>query len=290
MDDRQENILEIRDLCKEYPDFRLNHINLALPKGSVMGLVGANGAGKSTTIKLILNLIRRSAGEIRLFGMDNIADESAVKQRIGVVFDECFFHDNLRPMQVSRVMSGIYRGWDEGYYRELLGRFSLPEKKTVRDFSRGMKMKLSIAAAMAHHPDLLILDEPTSGLDPIVRGEILDLFLDFIQDENKGILLSSHITSDLEKIADYITFIDKGEVLLSGEKDALVEGYGMIKGPVAAVERLAEEDVLGLEITRHGFAGLVADREAAAAKYPDFILDNASLEDIIVCLVRGNRT
>lgn len=283
-------ILEVQNLSKKYKDFTLEGVNLQLPRGAVMGLVGTNGAGKSTTLKLILNLIRRDAGTVTVFGLDNIRDETAIKEKIGVVFDECFFHDSLTPTQVSRVMSRIYRNWEEPYFFTLTDRFSLPRKKIIKEFSRGMKMKLSIAVAMAHRPQLLLLDEPTSGLDPIVRSEILDLFRDFIQDENNGVLLSSHITSDLEKIADYITYIDRGQILLTGEKDTLLEQYGVLKGPISALDRVDAGDLIGLGQGKHGFDALVTDRAAMAAKYPELLLDAANLEDIILYLVRGNRT
>ena len=246
MTSRQPAILEVDSLSKHYADFDLKDVSLSLPKGAIMGLVGTNGAGKSTTIKLILNLIRRDGGSVRIFGKDNIGEEAAVKERIGVVFDECFFHDNLKPSQVSKVMGHIYKDWDEAYFFRLTDRFALPRGKVVKEFSRGMKMKLSIAAALSHHPDLLLLDEPTSGLDPIVRNEILDLFMDFIQDENKSVLLSSHITSDLEKVADYIAYIHGGRILLSDEKDALVERYGV------KVDRKLHEEVL----ERYGKLGI----------------------------------
>lgn len=289
MTQQQEMLLEVRGLSKAYKDFSLEGVDLRLPRGAVMGLVGTNGAGKSTTLKLILNLIRRDAGSVTVFGLDNIRDEQAVKERVGVVFDECFFHDSLTPAQVSKVMRRIYRTWEEPYFFSLTDRFALPRKKTIKEFSRGMKMKLSIAVAMAHRPQLLLLDEPTSGLDPIVRSEILDLFRDFIQDENNGVLLSSHITSDLEKIADYITYIDQGRVLLTGEKDALLEGYGLLKGPISALDRVDPADLIGMEQGRYGFEGMVTDRAAMARKYPDLLVDAANLEDIILFLVRGNR-
>ena len=289
MTSRQPAILEVDSLSKHYADFDLKDVSLSLPKGAIMGLVGTNGAGKSTTIKLILNLIRRDGGSVRIFGKDNIGEEAAVKERIGVVFDECFFHDNLKPSQVSKVMGHIYKDWDEAYFFRLTDRFALPRGKVVKEFSRGMKMKLSIAAALSHHPDLLLLDEPTSGLDPIVRNEILDLFMDFIQDENKSVLLSSHITSDLEKVADYIAYIHGGRILLSDEKDALVERYGVLKGPAAAADQVDPGDVVGLAVGRHGFDALVSDRAAMAKKYPDLLVDAANLEDIILYLVRGNK-
>lgn len=190
------NSIEIRGLCKSFPDFSLRDVSLTLPGGSIMGLIGENGAGKTTTIKCILNLVRRDAGEILLLGHDNLREERLAKQDVGVVLDECFFHDTLRPRDVGRILAPVFQSWDGGLYQDYLDKFRLPEKKFIKEFSRGMKMKLSLAAALAHRPKLLILDEATAGLDPVVRDEILDEFLSFICDEEHAILISSHITSD----------------------------------------------------------------------------------------------
>ena len=212
-----DNILEIQGLTRRFDGFCLDNVNLSVAPGTITGLVGTNGAGKSTTIKLILNLIRRDAGSIRLFGLDNIEQETAVKKRIGVVFDEPCFHDVLAPRQIGRYMKGLDADWDDQAFAGYLRDFSLPENKIVKEFSRGMKMKLAIAAALSHHPDLLILDEPTSGLDPLVRDEILDIFLDFLQDETRAVILSSHITSDLDKVADTIALLHEGKLLFHEE-------------------------------------------------------------------------
>ena len=225
-----DTILEITGLTKEYDGFRLDNLSLAIEPGTITGLVGANGAGKSTTIKLILNLIRRDAGTIRVFGLDNIQNEREIKEKIGVVFDEPCFHETLAPRHIDGYMRGVYAGWDSARFRQFLQDFGLPENKAVKEFSRGMKMKLSIAAAMSHGASLLILDEPTSGLDPLVRDEILDMFLDFLQDESHAILLSSHITSDLDKIADTIALLHGGRLLFHEEKDVLREDYAVVKG------------------------------------------------------------
>lgn len=288
MENRVENILEAKGLRKEYPGFSLN-VDLEIPGGCIMGLVGANGAGKSTTIRLILGLAHPDGGSVRVLGCDNLNKNPVLREDIGVVFDECSFPEQLTPAQIESILQRSCRRWDSRYYRRLLDRLELPMGKAVKDFSRGMKMKMGIAAAMAHHPRLLLMDEPTSGLDPLVRGEVLDLFLEFIQDEEHSILLSSHITSDLEKVADYITFIDKGRVLLREEKDILVEVYGVIKGPASRMGEIAPGDAIGLTETKHGFEGLVRDKAAAAAKYPDFIVDRANLEEIILYLVRENK-
>ena len=283
-----ENILSVTNLQKCYPGFRLE-MTFRMPQGCIMGLVGANGAGKSTVMRLLLGLARPDGGQVEILGCPDLNRRPALREEVGVVFDECSFPEPLCPNQIASVLGKIHPKWDHPYFQSLLKRLELPGERAVKDFSRGMKMKLSIAAAMAHHPRLLLLDEPTSGLDPIVRGEVLDLFLDFIQEEDHGVLLSSHITSDLEKVADYITFVDRGRTLLTEEKDTLVETYGVLKGPAARIGEIAPGDAIGLTQTGHGFEGLVQDKAAAAAKYPDFIVDWANLEEIILYLAREGR-
>lgn len=218
-----ENILEVKNLCKNYDKFSLKNISLNLPKGTIMGLVGENGAGKSTTIKAILNLLHTSDGIIKIFGLDCKEHEMEIKEDIGIVLDEGFVSEYLNPKDINTIMKDMYKNWDEELYFKYLADFKLPEDKISKEYSSGMKMKLKIAVALAHHPKLLILDEPTSGLDPVARNDILDIFQDFIQDEEHGIFVSSHITSDLESIADYITFINNGEIVLSKTRDELLD-------------------------------------------------------------------
>ena len=281
-------ILYVENLSKHYPGFSLD-VTFALPKGSIMGLVGANGAGKSTTLRLLLGLAQPDGGRRVVLGQEDLNRSPAVREEVGVVFDECSFPEILTPAQLGKVLARLHPRWDDGEYRRLLERLELPRGKAVKEFSRGMKMKLSIAAALSHRPRLLLLDEPTSGLDPIVRGQVLDLFQDFIQDEERGILLSSHITADLERIADYITFMDRGQVLWTGEKDALLEEWGIVRGPSDRLGELAPGEALGLAATGHGFEGLVRDREAAAERHPDFVLDRPGLEECLAFLVREAR-
>ena len=283
------NSIEISGLCKRYPDFFLDHVDLTVPGGSIVGLIGENGAGKSTTLKCILNLVRRDEGSIRIFGRDNLQEDRSIKQDIGVVLDECFFHDSLRLGDVNAILAPIYTRWDRAAFQSLCRQFGLPEKKTVKEYSRGMKMKLSLAAALAHHPRLLILDEATSGLDPVVRDEILDVFLSFIQDEDHAILLSSHITSDLEKAADYITYIHKGKVALSGAKDELLERYGKLVCRSADLERLDAGLVVGVRRTQFGCEALVNDRPGIREAWPELTVDPVTLEDIMVFTVKGER-
>ncbi len=281
------NSIEIRGLCKSYGDFALRDVNLTLPGGAIMGLIGENGAGKTTTIKCILNLIRRDAGEIILMGRDSLREEQAAKEDIGTVLDDCFFHDTLRPKDINLIFSPVYRDWDAQLFRDYLDKFQLPEKKFIKEFSRGMKMKLSLAAALAHRPKLLILDEATSGLDPVVRDEILDEFLGFIQDEDHSILISSHITSDLEKVADYITYIHQGQVVLSDSKDAILTSYGRVGCTAAQLSALDPAELLQVRRGSYGCEALVSNRGLFHRSHPELVVDPASLEEIMLFIGRG---
>jgi ABC-2 type transport system ATP-binding protein len=219
------NVIEVKNVCKNYTDFSLNNLSFSLPTGCIMGLVGQNGAGKTTMIRLILNMANRDGGEIRIFGLDNLNDEQKIKQDIGAVFDEIFFVDIWRVREVEKVIRGFYSKWDSKLYRQYLTKFRLPADKKVKDLSRGMKMKLMLAVALSHEAKLLILDEPTSGLDPVARDELLEILKAYIADGQKSILFSTHITSDLEKIADYITLIDNGNLIYTGTKDDLLKRF-----------------------------------------------------------------
>ena len=282
------NALEISHLTKDYGAFKLDDVSLTVPGGTIMGLIGENGAGKSTTIKCILNLIRRDEGTITVFGMDNLQQEREVKEQTGVVLDEVLFHDMLRPRQVGKILSGLYPNWDEALFAHYLEKFGLTGKKTVKEFSRGMKMKLAIAAAFAAKPRLLILDEATSGLDPVVRDEILDEFLAFIQDEDHAILISSHITSDLEKVADYITYLHNGRVAVSGAKDELLDTYGKLVCSNTDLERVDQSLLAGKRVGQFGCEALVNDRHAFARRYPALTVDPVTLEDIMVFTGKGD--
>lgn len=281
------NSIEISGLCKSYGDFALDHIDLTLPGGSIMGLIGENGAGKTTTIKCILNLIRRDAGTITLMGYDNIAQERQAKAEVGVVLDECYFHDTLRPTDIHTILSRVYQNWDKALFASCLKKFQLPEGKYVKEFSRGMKMKLSLAAALAHHPKLLILDEATAGLDPVVRDEILDEFLNFIQDEEHSILISSHITSDLEKVADYITYLHQGRVVLSEAKDVIQDNYGRLACTAQQLSTIQPEDLVRVRKGSYGCEALVSDRAVFRKKYPQLMVEPISLEDIMLFIGKG---
>ena len=281
------NSIEVQGLRKSYGDFSLRDINLTVPGGAIMGLIGENGAGKTTTIKCILNLIRRDEGTITLLGHDNQREERAAKLEIGVVLDECFFHDSLRPRDIDLILSRIYQGWDSALYQRYLSKFQLPERKFVKEFSRGMKMKLSLAAALSHRPKLLILDEATSALDPIVRDEILDEFLGFIQDDDHAILISSHITSDLEKVADYITFIHAGKIVFSKTKDDILEQYGVVKCEKARAAALDGAHILGRRDSKFDAELLVDNRPEVARLYPGILTEQATIDDIMTFFAKG---
>ncbi len=277
--------LELEHLSKDYGSFRLDDVSFTLPGGSILGLIGENGAGKTTTIKAILGLLHRDGGSIRILGQE---DCPAVKEDVGVVLDESSFHDVLRLGNVDKIMARLYRNWDSALFTRYCKAFSLPGDKTVKEFSKGMKMKLSIAAALAHRPRLLILDEATGGLDPVVRDEILDEFLNFIQDEDHAVLLSSHITSDLEKCADYIVYLHQGRVALQGAKDELLDSYGRLVCSQADLERVDPALLQGVRRSQFACEALVKDRREFARRYPSLAVDPVTLEDIMVFTVRGD--
>lgn len=252
------NALAVSGLTKTYEDFRLDHVSFTVPSGSIVGLIGENGAGKSTTINAALGLIQKEDGVVSILGREEL--DGDVKEQIGVVFDGSNYPEILSPRKLNRVMKNIYRTWDEQTYFSLLKQFSLPSEKPIKQFSKGMKMKLAISAAFSHHSRLLILDEATSGLDPVIRDDILDMLLDFVQDEEHSILVSSHITSDLEKIADYIVFIHEGKVVFSKPKDELIEQYGILKCGGAQFDALDRSDIIAYRKMDYGWQILISDR------------------------------
>ena len=283
-----ENILEVKNLCKKYNQFELKNVNLTLPKGMIMGLIGENGAGKTTTIKSILNLTN-STGEINIFGLNVKKYDKKIKQDIGVVLNENFFSEYLNPKAINKIMKNIYKNWDEKLYFKYLEDFKLPQNKISKEFSSGMKMKLKIAVALAHHPKLLILDEPTSGLDPVARSEILDIFQDFIQNGENSIFVSSHITSDLEHIADYITFINDGEIVLSKTRDELLEEYGIVKCSKAEFEKINKKDYVKYKVNRYEYDVLVENKSEFKRKYDFNVIDKPTLEDIMLIYIKGEK-
>lgn len=281
-----EYAVNIKGLSKAYKDFALKDVNLALPKGAIMGLIGENGSGKSTTIKAMLDIVKRDSGTVEILGLNLDTDEKAIKEQIGVVWGESHFHEFLNASQVSNMLGKIYKDWDCDLFSDYLRRFSLPEKKKIKEYSKGMQMKLSIAAALSHHPRLLILDEATSGLDPVVRDEILTMFFDFIEDGEHSILISSHITSDLDKVADYITMIHNGAILFSETKDFLLEDMGVLRCGREELDRMDELDIVGVRSSLYQCECLVRNRHAVQEKYPHMIIDRTNIEEIMLFYVR----
>ena len=276
------NAIEIKDLCKTYGDFTLDHLNLTLPGGCIMGLVGENGAGKSTTIRLMMQMIQRDAGTITLLGK-NIDDmDPLTKEDIGVVMDEVGFPLCLKTEEIGKIMQLTFHNWDQDQYEQLVHQFNIPFNKQFKDFSRGMKMKAGIAVALSHHAKLLILDEATSGLDPVVRDEVLDILNEFTRDENHSILISSHIVSDLEKCCDYIAFLHRGRLLLCQEKDVLLASYGIVNLTPAQLAELPSASILHQKNTGYGIQALVK-RDAI----PDHIsISPITIEELFVQLAK----
>jgi ABC-2 type transport system ATP-binding protein len=277
------NVLEISHLTKRYPGFTLDNISFSFPPGYIMGFVGQNGAGKTTTIRLMLNMTGRDRGDVKIFGMDNLRDEQEIKQNIGVVLDSIFFVENWTVAEVENVLKRIYMGWSSRLYRQYAENFRLPFKKRVKDLSRGMKMKLMLAVAMSHEARLLILDEPTSGLDPVARNELLEILSDYISDGEKSILFSTQITSDLEKVADYITLIDYGRIFYTGPKDDLIERFRIVKGGPDDLPDPLRAKIIGLTQKWTGFSGLLPISETKTL--PDKIVtESPTIDEILVAI------
>ena len=285
------NALTVTGLTKTYQDFVLDHVSFRVPSGSIVGLIGENGAGKSTTINAVLGLIQREEGHVFILGKEvrNKELDNETKEQIGVVFDGSNYPEILSPKKINRIMKNIYHTWDEQTYFKLVKQFSLPLDKQIRQFSKGMKMKLAICAALSHQSRLLILDEATSGLDPIVRDDILDLLLEFVQDEEHSILVSSHITSDLEKIADYIVFIHEGKVVFTKPKDELTEQYGIIKCGAAQFDALDKSDMIVYRKMDYEWQILISDRSKMQKKYPKAMIVPATIDEIMLLYVKGEK-
>lgn len=282
------NVIEVQNLCKSYKDFSLNNVSFSLPMGYIMGFVGQNGAGKTTTIRLLLNMARRDDGEIRIFGLDNLNEEQKIKQNIAVVFDDIFFVDIWKVREVEKAIKGFYSNWNSNLYNQYINKFRLPTDKKVKDLSRGMKMKLMLAVAMSHEAKLLILDEPTSGLDPVARDELLEILGVYIKDGQKSILFSTHITSDLEKIADYITLIDNGNIFYSGTKDDLLERFCIIKGGPNDLTEPLKNKIIGLTKNSTGFSGLLPSSELKQLS-KEIVTETPTIDEILVFVSKGGR-
>ena len=284
-----ENILELENISKSFPksNFLLDKLSFSLPYGTILGFVGENGAGKTTTIGCILNTVIKDSGTVRLFGQEMQDRDTTLREKIGVVYDGDNFPGFWTAKQLSQVMRGFYRHWDNTLFQKYLTDFGLPEKQQIKHFSRGMTMKLAIAAALSHHPQLLVLDEATSGLDPVVRDEMLDVFLDFVQEENHSILLSSHITSDLEKVADYIAFIHNGRLVLTASKDDLIYHYAVLRCKESQFQTIDRADMIAFRKRDFQIDVLVPDGKEARKKYKDIVADHVSIDEIMLLLVKG---
>jgi ABC-2 type transport system ATP-binding protein len=283
-----QNVLEIKNVNKDYGDFTLKDVSFSLPQGYIMGLIGPNGAGKTTIIKLILNLIRRDGGDINVFGLDNVNDEVMVKGRIGFVHDTPYFYEPLTLKSIKATVAPFYKDWDDGLFYRLLREFDLPAKKPFRKLSRGMKMKFALAIALSHRADFIILDEPTSGLDPVFRRELLARLSALIQDEKKSVLFSTHITSDLERIADYITFIHNGRIVFSAAKDEVLEKWAVVKGGNDLLNEDSRTFFKGIRKREFGFEALTSDAAEARRRFAgNAVIEKASLEDIMFYMTKG---
>lgn len=282
-----KNIIELNQVGKKYPTFQLANIDFSVPAGSIVGLLGENGAGKTTLIKLILSLLQKDSGTIQIFDHDISEEKNLPKEKIGVVLDNSFFSETLNAHQIESILKELYqKNWDTKLYHQYLQRFQIPEKQKIKTFSKGMKKKLEIATALAHHPNLLILDEATSGLDPVVRSEILDIFQEFIANEENSILISTHITSDLEHIADYIAVLHKGKMLLKEEKDTLQENYGILKCSAEDFEKIKKEkSILRYRKMPYSYEVLVNDKKMWKRK--EYVVDKPSLDDLMVMMIKG---
>ena len=285
-----ENIIEIKNLKKKYDDkFELGEIDIKIPKGIIVGLIGENGAGKTTLIKSMLNIIKIDSGEIKIFGKDYKKEEKEIKEDIGVVLDNMFFPELLNAKDINNAMKDVYKNWDSELYFSYLKEFDLPDNKPLKSMSKGMRKKLEIVAAISHKPKLLILDEPTSGLDPVVRSEVLEIFQKFIEDEEHSILLSTHITSDLEHIADEIIFIDKGKKVLQKSRDEIIDNYGILKCDIDYFSNIDKKDIIAYKKTKYAYEILVNDKEQASKKYHNCVIDKITLEDLMVLVIKGEK-
>ncbi|MBQ6477969.1 MAG: ABC transporter ATP-binding protein [Erysipelotrichaceae bacterium] len=281
-----KDAIEIKNLRKSYPGFTLGEISLNIPQGIIVGLIGENGAGKTTLIKTILNVVNKDNGNICVMGKD----VESVKEEIGIVLDNSFFPEILNPGNIDSILKDVYGNWDSELFNRYLDSFSIKRDQILKTMSKGMRKKVEIATALSHHPKLLILDEPTSGLDPIVRNEVLDLFLDFIQDEEHTILLSTHITSDLEHIADQIVFIDKGKLILNKERNEIFDNYGIMRCGEEDFNKVEKRDMLAFKRNRYEYDVLVNDVTVCRKKYENCIIDKITLEDLMLIMVKGEKT
>ncbi|EGW41652.1 ABC transporter ATP-binding protein [Desulfosporosinus sp. OT] len=285
-----DSILEVNKLTKHFKDFSLKNISFQLPRGYIMGFIGPNGAGKSTTIKLIMNLLPKDSGQIKVFGLDNLAHELTIKNRTAFVFDENHYYEELSIRTMASIVASFYKHWEPQTFEKFLKDFELKPKQKIKELSKGMKMKFSLAIALSHGAELLIMDEPTAGLDPIARSEFLEILAALIQDEQKSIFFSTHITTDLDKIADFVTFLHHGEIVLSAPKDDILDKYGIVKGANDVLDEETKSQFVSIKTNQFGFEGLVRDKERALRYFKErAIVEKPTLEDIMLYTVRGEQ-
>lgn len=284
-----ENILEIKNLFKSYNNFQLNDVNFTLRKGYIMGFVGPNGAGKTTTIKLIMNLIKKSSGEIKIFGLDNLEYEKEIKNRIGFVYDDLNFYDTFSLRNNAKLIADFYDKWSWNTFNNYMEKFKINEDQKFKELSKGMKAKFALALALSHDAELLIMDEPTSGLDPIFRNEIINILQEYIEDGSRSILFSSHIISDIEKMADYITFINNGKIVFSEDKNLLEDTYRIVKGGLDILDNKLENECIKIKRNKYGFSGLTLNYKNLIEKYgSDIVIDKPDIEEIMIYMAGDN--
>ena len=286
---KMNNIIEVKKLTKKYPNFTLGPIDLNIKEGEIIGLIGENGAGKTTLIKSILNILHPEYQTLKIFNQEFTSNEDAIKEDIGIVLDNAFFPDSLTALDINNIMSGVYQNWDANLFQDYLKQFSLPKDKKIKELSKGMLKKLEIATSLAHKPKLLILDEPTSGLDPVVRSEVLDIFLNFIQEEDHTIILSTHITSDLEQIADEIIFINDGQIILNEKRDDIFDNYGILKCAIDEFDNINKEDIITYKKNKYNYEILVSNRDKIKKKYKNYVIDKITLEELMVLMLKGEK-
>lgn len=278
-----DNILYVDNLCKKYKNFKLNNVSLQLPKGFIMGLIGENGAGKTTLIKLIMNLVKKDSGDIKVFDKDNVKFEREIKDRIGFVYDEVCYYDHMSLKENGNMVSMLYSKWNKDKFNYYLNKFELNKDKKLKELSKGMRMKFSLCIALSHGAEFIIMDEPTVGLDPVVRSEVLEELQSLMENENMGVLISTHITSDIERIADYITFIKDGSIVFSKPKDEIMEAYKIIKGDCNILTKEVEKYFEGISKNRFGFEGLTSQVDKVREILGDnIVVDRATIEDIMI--------
>lgn len=283
------NAIEIKSIKKTYKDFKLDINNLKVQSGTITGLIGENGAGKTTLIKSILGMIKSNCKNLKIFNKNYKENENEIKDDIGLVLDNAFFPELLNAKDINTIMKGIYKNWDEKLFFKYLKEFNLSCAKEIKSLSCGMKKKLEIITALSHHPKLLILDEPTSGLDPVARSEVLDILLKFIKDEDHTVLLSTHITTDLEHTSDQIIFIDDGKIVLDEQKDNVINDYGILKCDHSYFDKISKNDVLAYKKNKYNTDVLIKDKERLKKKYKDVIIDNVTLEDLMILMIKGDK-